>query len=167
MWRLWAALCFQAIPLEPCRGWPSKCSSPWLHVTITQQLWTSYIRLCGDEAQALGFVTKAPGDFNVEPAVRTTDGGKSEGQETSQDLPRQGWEWLEITKSWAPLTNPNRLSGWTKAGMVRKEEDGSITSLHRTWGGSPSLRNHQMSEIICSDYNTLFNLPGPREDMHW
>lgn len=39
----------------------------------------------------LGFVTSAPGGSNVGPALRTSNGGKCEGKETSQGLPRQRW----------------------------------------------------------------------------
>lgn len=57
-------LCISKWSLCICRGWwPRKWPSPWLHVTITRQL--EYIRLCGDETQAL--FTRALGDLNVEP----------------------------------------------------------------------------------------------------
>lgn len=83
-------LCFKAVLLLYLQGWLGTWCLPWVHVRITLQLLTDYIRLCGDEAQAVGFVPSALGDSTVETALRTSGRGNSEG-ETSQDLPRQGW----------------------------------------------------------------------------
>lgn len=74
-------------------------SSPWLCLR-SPSAGANSLRLRAGGAQLLGFVTRAPGDSNVEPALRTSDRRKWEGRETSHHLPRQQGRRRGSRKSW-------------------------------------------------------------------